>query len=582
MPDKHVESCVLTIIDVNNRYDINNPPPAQHKKYLRGAIADFLAEEKKVRLMYHQQLMDGLTEKSIRLPDVLHFYILEFLGFDIPRKNFCKTHVSPFKFINDMYFELVRNSIAFANRTGGKTTNTAILNQLDMAFKPGCEIASAGATKDQASRCYKYFTGFHNKDTSISGLLIKEPTRSITEYKNESICEIITGSVKGLNSPHPNKARIDEVELMEWDVLQEGLSMAMITKSPVTGLDIMSQNCFSSTRKVESGTMQRLLDLARNEKRKVGGFKVYQWCIWEVLEKCHRECLKDAQFGDCPIVDICKGRAKKCSGFYKVDDFIDKCILLDKDTLDAQWFNLKPSRQVLVYGEYYKKEKHLITRDAFKKKIEGREIEEIGGIDFGTSGNHPFVYKHYVCDVTDFKREVEEALDPDGIVRSKIIYYLVYEYRSGAATMEVHSEKIKTAPGWSPNVPIWADPSAKQQRIDMEEIYGIYTLEADNAVLSGIDKVRSHLQLSGSNAHYYIVDDYLDCMDDQLIGSNLEFEKYRYRRLKDGKVNREEPEPINDHGMDIDRYVISSSIPYFREVFMPIWESIDEGGYWFG
>ena len=572
-----------TSILAKNIIEINKTPlkikQANYRKVLAAIIKEFSKREDKEDQF--AVILESLLKDGINHPDILHFYIVEYLGFHIPRKNICRNHCSPFSFISEMFFEEVRNAIAFANRTGGKTTDTAILNHLDMAFKPGCEVASAGSTLDQAGKCYTYFTQFHIRNNYLQDLLLKDPTASRSFYKNGSFLEIITGTIKGLNSPHPNKARIDEVELMDWDVLQEGLSMAITRNSPTTGKEIMSQNCFSSTRKFDSGTMQRLLDLAAEDKRLVGGFKTYNWCIWEVLEKCTRKCKDDKKYGDCCIWGICNGKAKKCNedGYYKIDDFIDKVMLLDQDTLDAQWFNKRPSKQAFVYGKYWDREKHFIDRIDFDMAREN--ILVIGGIDFGSSPGHPFVYKEYICDCTNFKREVENLLYSDDEVKNKIKFYLSYEYRSGADTMQAHSEKIKASPNWSSGMLIFADPSAKQERIDLELLYGITTIEANNAVVAGIDNVRSHLQFRGTQANYYIFKDYLDCEEIGLMGTDVEFEKYKFKRTKDGAINPKEPEKINDHGMDIDRYVISTSTTYLKEFFMPLFEDVDGNGEWF-
>jgi len=322
--------------------------------------------------------------------------------------------------------------------------------------------------------------------------------------------------------------------------------------------------------------MQRLLDLAAADKRKVGGFKIYNWCIWEVLERCDRECKADKKYGDCVIWEVCKGKAHRCNedGFYQIDDFIDKVMLLDKDTLDTQWFNKRPSKQIFVYGDYWNREKHMISR--FDFDMSSQNIIVIGGIDFGSSPGHPFVYKEFICDCTEFKKEAESLNYSDQEIRNKITFYLNYEYRSGSDTLEAHANKIKKSPHWQPEMLIFADPSAKQERVDLESIYGIRTIEANNAVVSGIDNVRSHLQFRGGMAHYYIFNDYFDASDVGLVGTDVEFESYKFRRTKEGKINPKEPEKINDHGMDIDRYVISTSTVYLKEVFMPLYESIDE------
>jgi hypothetical protein len=529
----------------------------------------------------HPPLFEVLQRHGIRNEEVLWWYIWEFLGFNIPRTPTCKLynpeydkfdfpHVAPFDYIRDMFFELVRNSIAFANRTGGKTQDVAILNHLDMAFKDECEVASAGSTLDQAGKVYRYFTNFH-KEHCLQNLLQKPPTKMMTLYKNSSMLEVVTGTVKGLNSPHPQKARIDEVELMDWDTLQEGLSMS------VSKGNIMGQMTFLSTRKYDTGTFQRLLEESVNT-----GAKVYCWCIFEVLEKCPRECQNDPEYGNCIIWDKCKGMAHHCSGFYKIGDWIDKARMLNKDVLDAQWFCRKPSREALVYGDYWDRDVHMLPAGFQPKSV---NLITMSAIDFGSSPGHPFVYQKAWIDYTDIYRALDELDDPNKELEYKLVLYVFYEYRSAKATMAQHAEAIKNSPGYAQGEIIFADPSAKQARIDLLEIYKIDTYGAINAIEDGIDLVRAHLEVwtdyadgGRRKANYYIIDGYLDTADD-LMGTDEEFERYKYPRQLDGKVAKRLPLKIFDHGMDTTRYIIQTAYQIIPDIAIPIYEQM-EGGFW--
>jgi len=109
-------------------------------------------EQKQIVERIRSELFDLILEVKPQNDEILHWYIWEYLGYKIPRKRICKDHGprcgsrAPFEYIADVFFERVEDVICFANRTGGKTLNTAILNHLDMTFKDDCEIASAGAT----------------------------------------------------------------------------------------------------------------------------------------------------------------------------------------------------------------------------------------------------------------------------------------------------------------------------------------------------------------------------------------------------------------------------------------------------
>jgi len=698
------------------------------------------------KIMSHPALFPVLLKHGIKDEEVLHWYIWEFLGFDIPRVCTCKLynpdfdkldypHCAPFDYVRDMFFEHVRNSIAFANRTGGKTTNVAILNHLDMTFKEDCEVASAGAILMQADKVYRYFLSFHKHD-QLKELYEKDPTKSMTIYKNGSIQEVITGSMKGLNSPHPQKGRIDEVELMEWGVLQESLSMS-VSKNDIMGqmtflcvaadtvlwpadpllyLDIekgkreytvkdlfclysnvnrkrrallfvvdektgkfhmdyvkkvwrtkrdkvykikykalydekecysntqkttidhliLMQDCswkevgklsvgdrlffgggykdppyaefvgieyhgvedvyeimmekyvnfvadegivlHNSTRKWDSGTFQRLLD-----ESDATGMKIYCWCIWEILEKCLYECKNDPKHGNCPIFDKCKGMAHYCSGYYKIDDWVDKARMINVDILDAQWFNKKPSQEAIVYGGWWDKEVHFKPSNF---RPEGDHIIGMSAIDFGASPGHPFVYQKCWVDYSDVFRAMEET-EPNKDLSYKLLFYIFYEYRSGSATMAQHSEMIKASPEFQQNEIIFADPSAKQSRIDLLEIYNIETYAAINAVEDGIDMVRNHLETwkdygekGGTiKSWLYILEDYL-FTEDKLMGSDAEFAMYRYSKSPDGRLVKRQPMKIYDHGMDCIRYTIQSAYQIIAEIAIPPMEIVEQEGYW--
>ena len=159
-----------------NRLPIVTHNSRGNSEKFRSTANEFL--KRKDYVDYLQMILEDFLEVGIRNREVLHFYIRTYLGLSIPRKKFCTRvekgewpHSSPFQFIEDMFFERTTNAIAFANRTGGKTTNIAILNHLFMTFKPGCEIMTAGSVQIQADRGYKYFKNFHYSNEFLEELL---------------------------------------------------------------------------------------------------------------------------------------------------------------------------------------------------------------------------------------------------------------------------------------------------------------------------------------------------------------------------------------------------------------------------
>lgn len=470
----------------------------------------------------------------------------------VPRKAIEPHHKSPFSFIADLFFERVKNALGFANRNGGKTLNVAVLNMLDMLFKPGCEVASAGAVLDQASKCYRYFCSFQkyawftrfceNYKAKTKKDFISKCIQSWTKFATDSVMEILTGTEKGLRSPHPHKARLDEIDLMTWDLIQTGFSMAR--SSEVNGVTIRGQNVFTSTRQYQHGVMQRLLDEADAK-----GIAVYEWNVWEILEKCNRRCINDPEYGSCPIYKFCKGKAHHCEGYYSIDDFIDKVRAIDRETLDVEWLNLRPSRHKLVYHRF-DNTKHILNPDKLAQLTGFSYVHptwyRIAGVDFGSSPGHPFVY-------------LKVAEIPNGVG-----WLAFYEYVAEQRLMRDHAENIKRSPHFMGGEKIYADWNA-QDRLELKS-HGIRTKQAVKDVNMGINYINELLSgyLPSETPKLYI---WHSC-------TNLiqEFGTYSWPSHA-GRVDRSgTPLKGNDHCLDALRYALYSdrSVPRFKYRFRNI------------
>src|SRR5258705_2345034 len=68
----------------------------------------------------------------------LHDWLKMFLGLDVPRKPVCGGHDAPFDYVKAAYFEPGEDLVAWAPRSGGKTT-------LGAAVAPACLLDQPGA-----------------------------------------------------------------------------------------------------------------------------------------------------------------------------------------------------------------------------------------------------------------------------------------------------------------------------------------------------------------------------------------------------------------------------------------------------
>lgn len=337
----------------------------------------------------------------------------------------------------------------------------------------------------------------------------------------------------------------DEVELIHWSVLQQGLQMSI---SSADG-KWKAGDCLTSTRKFSSGTVQRLLDQAEAKR-----MTIRAWCIWDVLEPCSRLCKGDPVYGDCPVYSrldkdgneemICGGRAHDLppGGFYKITDFVEKASLLDKDTWETEWLCLRPHGGALVYGDYFKDEAPFVVPTAEAVLLLKRAKEEgwvrCIGLDFGSN--------FYACFLTQ---------DP-----LSEIWYAYSEYWWQATNndkpLAEHGRQVKAHDllGWHNRTQVFADPSGRQAIRDLEEPdVGLFCTPANNQVYEGINHVKKLFRRRQSDGLPGLRI-FHSCTRMRLELSRL----YVHKLEKSGEVNRDVIIKKDDHGVDSLRYGLFS------------------------
>lgn len=284
----------------------------------------------------------------------LHTWIKDRLQINIPQESICPGHDAPFVFVAESFFEETQNCIVIAPRNGGKTMSAAALEFAEAVWKKGCEVCHLGAVLLQAKRAYKYIRSWatrHQIDYEINKVTIGE-----TVFESGSTIEIIPGTMNGVNSPHPQKAVIDEFELLPWAIYEEASSM------PKSANGVSAAIRSLTTRKRANGNAQAMLD-GEAAKR---GFKIYTWCIFEVMTRC--DCEIDCKSGKyCKYSEyrtfdsfgkqitwpeVCRGKARRCNGYYSFHDVLAKFIGLSWETFNAQWLCNRPERFDCVFPEF--------------------------------------------------------------------------------------------------------------------------------------------------------------------------------------------------------------------------------------
>jgi hypothetical protein len=244
--------------------------------------------------------------------------------------------------------------VVTANRGGGKTNVLGILESTEAEFK-GAELGHVAATLSQSDKLRDYTRSYFG---ARNHLVVGDASRNI-RLSNGGRLDILTGTEKGVNAPHPQLCSFDEIDLSSWPVWMQALSMPYPKGDQPAAMRVIS------TWKYPVGVMARLLEQSAEM-----GFRVWRWCVFETLQQCRK-----ADCADCHDVlshdkqgqphswgDVCGGRARRSRGYMPVDHIIGLFKAIDWETFQSEHLCLKPESQGQYYA-HYRPEIHEILPD---------------------------------------------------------------------------------------------------------------------------------------------------------------------------------------------------------------------------
>ena len=278
---------------------------------------------KKKRIEETEKRLKGTRPKS---KESLHDYIKYFLDVDVPTQVFSEGHKTPMDYIwfsfNADFEEPPRQNadcVVWASRGGGKTLVSAIITLLDVIFKPEIQVRILSGSGYQAGRLYEYFQGFCHLNYEDEILDERRHPVKKTIMKNGASVEVFVQTEVSVRGQHVHKLRCDEVELFKPKVYEASQYTTMSNKGYVAAREVIS------TMHRRRGLMKRLIDEGEGL-----GQPVFKWNIWEVVEKCVRNCK------GCKLKDYCNGKAKNGSGYYKISDIITQLERAGKRSFDME------------------------------------------------------------------------------------------------------------------------------------------------------------------------------------------------------------------------------------------------------
>jgi hypothetical protein len=267
-------------------------------------------------------------------PEDLLDFVEVFWGVRIPRVKVCPEHTPPAEYIVAAFFEEILDCVCWANRSGGKTFNGALVTWLDSVFKSGCETKILGGSGEQSLRMYEHMKSFITPP--FQPLVEGEALRTRTHLVNGSNIQILTASTKSVRGPHPQKLKLDEVDEFEDRIYEAALLI------PKSARGIRASVQIYSTMHKAYGLMNRVITEAAES-----GYRVFKWCVFDVMERCEgRDC------DTCELGEDCEGRARQADGFYPVEDAISARRKVSRETWESEMLCKMPSHEGLIYKEF--------------------------------------------------------------------------------------------------------------------------------------------------------------------------------------------------------------------------------------
>lgn len=455
-------------------------------------------------LGYNRTIIRDSLQYGFRNPnDIRMFLNYGMTNVKVSTKVNCgKNHCSQLKFLTDILMGWVQDFLIWACRGGSKTYFLGLISWLFCGMNEGIENKLLGGSQAQSEKAYKAMDDFWLHSKLSKEYLVDEPMKTRTDWKNGSNTEILTASTKSVRGPHPQILLLDEIDEMDEQIYDSALSQ------PQSKNNFKAMTGIASTNHRQIGTMGKAIQSA-NE----GAFKLYKYCVWEVLESC-----KDYNCSTCKLSSLCPGKQmKNADGYYKIDDFIGKLSKLSMYVLKLDWLCDTPGSKDAVYAEEWDPDIHIVDID-FNEKYDVWLSFDWGGAD-------PFV-------IGAWQRFPEK-----GWVKIDEIY----ETNTTNKRMAILA---MSRPWWNNVRGGFPDPSRNDLKREWKKDYKVDMLDVDNSIDEGIEAVKNCLKpIIGYPIIYF---------NKKCVNTINEFGLYIN---KNGK-----PVDENNHCMDETRYFVKNKI----------------------
>jgi len=204
--------------------------------------------------------------------DTLREFVRLAWGVNIPDKQICPNHSTPWRAFANAYFARAPVCVWHGSRGfAGKSFLLATLG-LTESVTLGADVNVLGGSGEQSKRVLDHMRDRWAFAGAPSTMLTGE-ARTETRLTNGATIEALMASQASVRGPHPQRLRLDEIDEMDITILDAAMGQ------PMEKNGIKAQTVMSSTRQYADGTMAAVLKRAAEKN-------------WPVMEWCYRESMQ--------------------------------------------------------------------------------------------------------------------------------------------------------------------------------------------------------------------------------------------------------------------------------------------------
>jgi hypothetical protein len=260
-------------------------------------------------------------------------------------------------------------SLVHGPRGGGKSYLAAFATHLTSIVYDGHGTKILGGSAAQSAQVFAALQDFRRCDALGGYDPFSAFTARSARYETGSEVSFLPASRKSVRGPHEPTLRLDEVDEIDPEVREAAVGMAMERDG------VPSSITMTSTWHRIAGPMAGLVD-----RGQAGAFPTYQFCAFEVLERCPEERSGPhlERCPECPIRKWCHAdigshpsglpKAKRSHGHYKINDLIAKASAVSLPVFESDYLCLRP-KGAGVWFTMFDEAVHVTEKAAYRRDL---------------------------------------------------------------------------------------------------------------------------------------------------------------------------------------------------------------------